>query len=96
MEIGEKRHEFRKPTDWIKTRLFDKKGNKRDYDAIKFTNGYGKDKPYFIIEFWGFAEINEPFSQHYSNGLKVDIEKGDFMIYLGKILERGNLKTATA
>ena len=31
----EKRHEFRRPSDWIKSRLVNK-----SYDFIKFTNGY--------------------------------------------------------
>ena len=49
MLSGEKKQEFRKPSEWIRTRLVGK-----DYDLIKFVNGYGSDKPYFVCECLGY------------------------------------------
>jgi hypothetical protein len=54
MVTGEKKLEFRTPSKWINSRLFNKDGTKKHYDYIKFTNGYGSDKPYFVCEFKGF------------------------------------------
>ena len=92
MVTGEKTIEYRKPTAWIKSRLYDKNDNKRTYDIIKFTNGYGSDKPYFIAEFLGFNDSWMDCTKEYSNGLKVEIKEGDYKIHLGKIIEKGNLK----
>lgn len=87
MVTGEKTLEFRKPTDWINSRLL---GNK--YDIVKFTNGYGADKPYFIAKFIGFATAKAVFDTcTYSNGLSVRVEAGDKIINIGEIIERGNL-----
>lgn len=91
MVTGEKRLEFRHDSKWIRSRLYDKSGNKREYDFIKFTNGYGKNKPYFVCRFLEFFESYrslEPLI--YSNGLEVSgIKKGDFVISCGDIVKRG-------
>lgn len=94
MVTGEKVEEFRKNSDWIRTRLFDRTGKEKRYDYIKFVNGYGKDKPYFICEYVDFLEAYMPISERrYSNGLVVSgLGKGDFIIYCGDIVEKGNLK----
>lgn len=34
-ETGEKKNEYREPTFWIKSRLFDRKGNRKEFDLIK-------------------------------------------------------------
>ncbi|MFA5296582.1 MAG: hypothetical protein WC389_00060 [Lutibacter sp.] len=89
MVTGEKTNEFRKYTKWIISRLIDKKTLKpKEYDVVKIVNGYGNSRPYFIAEFKGFFYA-ELFSViHYSNGLQVKQEPGDFVIKLGKITER--------
>ncbi len=83
---GEKKLEYRKPTQWILSRLIDK-----NYDYVKFTNGYGKDKPYFLCEYidWSYAPIG---THHFSNGLIVRVAEGDIVIKLGAILEKNNFK----
>jgi hypothetical protein len=90
MVTGEKPDEFRAYTAWIRSRLISKNGDKRVYDTIKFTNGYGATKPYFICEYvdWEFGVYTH---RRYSNGLEVDINDLHFMIKCGKILEIGNL-----
>ena len=93
MVKGEKKEEYRKDTKWIRSRLFDKQGFWRDYDYVKFVNGYGSDKPYFIVSFLG-AKQNKNISKesiHFSNGLRVDIENSDFIISTGNIIEIGNI-----
>lgn len=94
MVTGEKREEFRKNSDWIRSRLFDQLGNEKEYDTIKFVNGYGNHRPYFICEYGGFMECYmEVRDRIYSNGLIVSgITKYDFVIYCGPIIETGNLQ----
>lgn len=86
MVTGEKTFEFRKPSNWIKSRLYEK-----GYDVVKFINGYGADKPYFIAEYRTFWRTKSNSAIPYSNGLIVNVEDGDFVISIGKILETGNL-----
>lgn len=95
MVTGEKPFEFRKDTEsgWMRKRLFNKDGTEKKYTHIKFTHGYGVNRPYFICEYFGFEESDISFLIKYSNGLKVDIEIGDFIIHCGPIVEYGNLKT---
>ena len=95
MITGEKQLEFRESSRWIKNRLF--KGGKigrglRDYDVVKFVNGYGADKPYFIAEFESARVLDIDFDHKYSNGLQVRARKGDIVICLGKVLKKGNIK----
>lgn len=83
---GEKRIEYRRSSQWITSRLLSK-----NYDLIRFVNGYGNDKPYFIVEFKGY-EIMKKNEQHlFSNGLVVEVKIGDYAIKLGKVIETGNL-----
>jgi len=92
MVTGEKVFEFRKPTKWILSRLLDKKGRAKQYDHIKFVNGYGAERPYFVCEFERFFITRTEDRFKYPNGLKVEVEAGDVVIVLGKIIETGNLK----
>lgn len=92
MVTGEKRIEFRKPSKWITSRLVDKNGFDKPYDVIKFTNGYGQDKPAFICEYKGWRESYSKREFEYSNGLKVKVEDGDIEIYCGKIGLKRNLR----
>ncbi len=86
MVTGEKSTEYREPSKWILSRLQGK-----DYDLIKFVNGYGSNKPYFIAKFRGWEIETNPYSVEFSNGLKVTTKKGTVKIYVGEIVERGNL-----
>ncbi len=85
---GEKKFEYReyKP-HWI-TRLLDK-GGIRTYDEVRFTNGYGKHRPFIRAEFEGAAIID---GEHCSpdNGEPLMREQKYFVIGLGKVLEIGN------
>lgn len=82
---GEKNIEYRKAGKWILSRLINK-----DYEYVKFTNGYGKDKPYFICEFkgWSYAK---PGVSKFSNGLVVNIDEGYVEISLGNIITVKNI-----
>lgn len=92
MVTGEKDEEFRENSQWIRSRLFDKEGKPKNYDLIKFTNGYGSDKPYFICKYVDFMECYMPIERKYSDGSEIKgIGKGDFIIMLGEIIERGNI-----
>ena len=84
MVSGKKKVEYRQPSQWIISRL------EKEYDVIKFTNGYGGDKPYFICEYNGF-EISKKSETIYIENSKIEVEKGSYMINLGEILEIGNI-----
>ena len=90
MVTGEKSREYRKPSPWIKSRLYDKHGAKREYEFIKFVNGYGAHRPYFVCEFLHFFKAWETQVLKFSNGLVVDVERGDFVIALGEIIEKSD------
>ena len=83
---GEKIIEYRRDSNWIKSRLID-----RSYDLIKFTNGYGHDKRYFIVEYLGYKIVSKEEILRYSNGLEVILKPGYFAIKLGELIEKGNL-----
>ncbi len=86
MVTGEKPVEIRNSSDWILSRLVGKK-----YDDVKFINGYGADKPYFIAKYYGYSAAKEKENLKFSNGLIVPVDVGDVRIFLGEIIERGNL-----
>tara|TARA_B100000780_G_C21111553_1_gene449231 strand:- start:91 stop:402 length:312 start_codon:yes stop_codon:yes gene_type:complete len=85
MLSGRKMAEFRKPSDWIKQRLIN-----REYDLIKFINGYGNDKPFFICVYKGY-EVTHKNEEIIFKDQTVIVEKGDYKIFLGDIVEKGNL-----
>jgi hypothetical protein len=86
MLSGEKRIEYRISSQWMMSRLEGK-----NYDLIKFVNGYGIDKPYFFSKYEGWEiEMNDNVI-NYSNGLIVESKKGTIKIKLGEIIEKGNL-----
>jgi hypothetical protein len=93
MVTGEKNFEIREKGKWINSRLFWPNGSNRHYDAVKFTNGYGLNRPYFIAEYKSFRQLIRA-NATFSNGLQLKIINGDnfWVIDLGKILETGNLE----
>lgn len=100
MVTGEKRIEYRKPHPekgfkWLISRLVDKDtGENKQYDQVRFTNGYDHDSPYFTTAYLGWRYADSDFEVEFSNGLAVDVKKGDILIDLGhSIIESGYLKT---
>lgn len=91
MLSGEKTKEYREPSEWIHSRLY-KNNEKRQYDKIRFTNGYGANRPWFECEFKGadLATLNETL--HFATGQKLVLKGHYQVIRLGKILESGNLE----
>ena len=47
---GEKREEYREPGKWIMSRLVGK-----EYDAVEFANGYGRNVPRVTCRFLGWT-----------------------------------------
>ena len=82
---GKKTTEYRKPSEWIKQIFIDK-----DYDLIRFVNGYGSEKPFFISIYLGY-EVAEKDEKFMCEELEVPIKNGDYKIILGDIIEKGNL-----
>ena len=101
MVTGEKQIEFRKFSKWIYSRIYDEVNNcfRKDYDGVKITHGYGKNRPYFIAYLYDIENIchcvccNEINTTHkYSNELKVREMDYDYRILLGEIIETGNIR----
>ena len=84
---GTKKIEYRRPSEWIKQRLVGK-----EYDFIKFVNGYGADKPFFIAEFLGYEISKKKEKINFKDNSPIEVNPGDFKILLGKVIEKGNLK----
>lgn len=87
---GIKPVEHLKPVGSINSRLQTKKGIDCYYDYVRFTNGYGLDCPYIIAEYKGYYISVSDYTVKYPNGFTVEVEKGDYIIKTGKILETGN------
>lgn len=103
MYTGEKTVEVREDGDWIRSRLFDKKGNAREYDYFLGINGYGQHRPMFVTPYEGFGTgydteyifgINKPSEIPFApvkHKLKVNPEH--FILMLGDVLWRKELQT---
>jgi len=93
MVTGEKDIEIRRPSNWLKSRLYSKDGSEKSYDYVQFTNGYGTDKPMFIAEYLYFFEVDKESEEilNYSNGLVVEMSEGSIVIVLGSIIQSANL-----
>ena len=87
MVTGEKKIEYRIPSEWIVARL---KG--REYDLVLFENGYGKHRPYFVAEYKGWKTSGRTDKIRFSNRLTVEVTPDTVEIMLGDIVETGNLK----
>jgi hypothetical protein len=74
----------RKPSKWIKSRLYNKDGSQKFIDTIEFVNGYRKDSRRFIVPFLLLQIANKHDVFTFSNGLQVTVEPGDLLIYFGK------------
>ena len=85
MQSGEKKIEFREPSDWIFSRLLDENGDVKKYDLIEFKNGYGKNAPCFCCEFLCW-DIEEHKTEYVFGSDKIISDVGTVKIFLGKIL----------
>ena len=86
MVTGEKNIEYRRVSQWIVSRLFDKQGKPREYDTIEFVNGYGKDRPRFTVVYKGFTLLDS-VDETFSNGLGVIVNEPVYAVYCGEIVE---------
>lgn len=91
MVTGEKTSEFRKPTKFIKDRLYNKDGSSKHYDYILINNGYGYHLPYFIAKYEGFGTgYNNQYT--FSDGSTLSVLPEDYNIFLGEIIYKANIK----
>ena len=86
MIAGKKNKEFRKPSKWIESRLIGKL-----YNFVKFTNGYGNDKPFFYVEYKRF-EKSSGNQEFIFDDKVVTVEKGDYIIHLGQIIKNSKFE----
>lgn len=87
---GEKKEEYRELKKHWEQRLEDNRFvpfvyRFKEYDAVEFTNGYGKDKPRMLVECIRI-DIDDPRPEWYGEN-----PKPCYVIFLGKILETHNL-----
>ena len=67
---GTKTIEYRDNTDYWKKRL-----ENREYDVIKFRNGYAKDAPTMLVEYVGL-NVGNPFSYEIQLGKIIEVNYG--------------------
>ncbi len=95
MVLEYKNFEYRKPTQWLKSRLYNPDGSLKEYDVIKFTNGYGFHRPWFECEFLSFFLAERDFKAQFKSptgmSLEIAVKEDDIIIALGKIIGKGNL-----
>ena len=75
---GEKTEEYRAMSDHWKKRL-----EHKDFDAIRFQNGYAKDAPWVLVEFEGMG------AGQGNRAWGAPEEEHVYILRLGKILSRG-------
>ena len=54
LKSGIKKHEYREDKQWIRSRLFNKDGTKKEYDLIEFKNGYSPTSPKIYFKWNGW------------------------------------------
>lgn len=47
--------EYRDDSQWIRSRLLTSNGTKKEYDVVRFANGYQKDSPAKVFNYNGFT-----------------------------------------
>jgi hypothetical protein len=82
---GEKKEEYRKSSKWIGSRLFGK-----DYDTVRFRNGYRADSPVCVCEYlgWTFGMGKRLWGGGVAPG-----EPPLIVIKLGRVIVRPNEKS---
>lgn len=91
MATGEKVLEYREDKEWIRSRLIDKKtGKEKEFDLIKFSNGYNSNSPRFYCKYEGFFNSSISCELEYSNGFKHEVEAGMIVIACGQIVLKIN------
>ncbi len=88
----EKDIEVRDPSDWIKARLCNKDGSPRHYDFVHVVNGYGIHRPSFMRTYEGFG-TGYDVQYTFSNNQILKVKPEQFVIFLGKVVERKNIKS---
>jgi hypothetical protein len=87
MVNGEKIVEYRQPSKWLLSRI-----SLTSYDKIKFVNGYGSTRPFFVARYLGWEVHDDKLAiEEFSNGLRVNIKPGIIKIKIGEICEKGNI-----
>ena len=61
IENGTKTKEYRKNTLYYRSRIRDSYGVVK-HDCIRFTNGYGRNRPFIIVELKDVLETKEMFT----------------------------------
>lgn len=84
---GDKVFEYREYKQHWMSRLIGKNGT-RDYDEVRFTNGYGSNRPYIRVEFIGVIIMKGKYCNP-DHSEPLEPENKYFVIGLGKVLEIG-------
>ena len=68
---GYKIFEYREKTDYWKKRI-----ENREYDVIKFRNGYAKNAPTMLVEYVGL-NVGNPFAYEIQIGKVLEVQYND-------------------
>jgi hypothetical protein len=84
---GVKKMEFRSDSRWMRSRLFHR-GDRtmpRSYSYVEIRHGYSSNAPRLRFRFSGFAACRVPSTVRYSTGLVVEVEVGDWIIFMQEL-----------
>jgi hypothetical protein len=76
---GWKTKEFRKNKPYYRSRIRDSHGVVK-HDAVKFINGYGRHRPWMIVELKDVSETDELFTIHLGKVLDKGNIPGAWMV----------------
>lgn len=88
---GIKKVEVRKPSKWIKSRLYWPDGTPKQYNYICFRNGYKSTDPQVTLKYDRFEIAYKKTTLKWGEH-SVDIEPGYFLIFFKEIIEIKNFK----
>ena len=80
---GDKKFEFREDNPYWSQRLIDKNGIGKEFDIVRFRNGYHKDAPVMDVEFKGISFTSPKF---YTPKHGEVLKGNTIVIRLGKVL----------
>lgn len=81
----EKMFELRKDSQWIRRKLFDRKGEKIEYKTITFQRAYRLNAEKKKFQFDYIIEVSVPERFVFANGLTFELEEKDFMIVFSEL-----------
>lgn len=93
---GENFIKMKSQKEWVMSKLYELNGKLKQFDYMLFTNGFGADRAYVILEHMGHKIIDTKPTKHvFPHGYVVTSNNIDFGMVGGDIVCQGNLSEFT-